>query len=52
MFPSPLQGDNLDKDVFGGSGFIPRDSFQEDGTFVTSRKDYLTYRDMAETVKF
>lgn len=38
MFPSPMVGDNLQKDVFGGSGFLPRDSFIQNEYFVTAKE--------------
>lgn len=34
--PSPLLGENLIKDIFGGSGFLPKDAFLSDDCFVTS----------------
>ena len=47
MIPSPLLGKNLNKDIFGGSGFLPKDAFLSDDCFVTSLTQYESYWDVA-----
>mmetsp|Transcript_21206 Transcript_21206/g.15212 ORF Transcript_21206/g.15212 Transcript_21206/m.15212 type:complete len:86 (+) Transcript_21206:108-365(+) len=33
---SPLIGDNIEKSIFGGSGFMPSDTFMQDDAFVSA----------------
>jgi hypothetical protein len=47
MIPSPLVGKNLIKDIFGGSGFLPKDAFLSDDCFVTSLPQCENYWDIA-----
>jgi hypothetical protein len=47
MIPSPLLGKNLIKDIFGGSGFLPKDAFLSDDCFVTSLPQCENYWDIA-----
>ena len=47
LLPSPLIGNNLVKDIFGGSGFLPKDSFIKDDCFVTASFEYESYWDIA-----
>ncbi len=47
MIPSPLLGKNLIKDIFGGSGFLPKDAFLSDDCFVTSLSHCENYWDIA-----
>jgi 6-phosphofructokinase 1 len=52
LFPSPLLGDNIQKDIFGGSGFLPKDAFINNDSFVTSGSEYHNYLDIANAIKF
>lgn len=52
LFKSPLQGDNLIKSVFGGSGFLPLESFTDPSFFVSADPEYLTYKDVTQGLKF
>lgn len=52
MIVSPLVGNNLEKDVYGGSGFLPREAFQQHDYFVTANQSYNTYWDIAQSIKF
>lgn len=52
MFQSPLIGNNLVKDIFGGAGFLPKEAFVLDEYFVTASNEYSSYWDIAQSVKF
>ena len=52
LFRSPLLGDNIQKSIFGGSGYLPQDSFIQNECFVTSGSEYSTYLDVAHAAKF
>lgn len=45
-FVSPLMGENIDKSIFGGSGFLPEKQFLRDDAFVTATKEYTSYKDI------
>jgi hypothetical protein len=40
-------GDNSQKGIFGGSSFLPKDSFIKNGCFVTAGTEYSSYYDVA-----
>ena len=52
FFQSPLVGDNVSKDIFGGSGALPEDNFLNDDLFVTAEKEYNSYQDITQSLKF
>lgn len=52
MYESPLLGDNAQKGILGGTGFIPLDSFMPDDAFVIASKDHKTIKDIATSIKF
>jgi 6-phosphofructokinase 1 len=52
LFSSPLLGDNIAKNVFGGSGFLPQEAFVNDNCFVTSSFEFNSFHDVAKTVKY
>lgn len=51
-FKSPLLGDNISKTVFGGSGLFPSETFMNDDCFSTFNNEYMTYKDIANSIKF
>jgi len=40
LYESPLIGDNSEKNILGGSKFMPIDSFMPDESFVIASKDH------------
>ena len=52
FFQSPLMGENIAKTIFGGSGALPEDTFLKDDLFVTADKEYTTYKDITQSIKF
>lgn len=52
FFESPLVGDNLTKSIFGGSGFLPEENFSSDEWYVTLEKQYNSYKDITQSIKF
>lgn len=52
MFVNPLLGDNLQKNIFGGAGFLPADSFAKPNSFVPALVQYKTYNDVRRSIKF
>ena len=51
-FKSPLLGENIEKSIFGGSGALPEDTFLNNDLFVTVDKEYLSYREITQSIKF
>ncbi|CDW89434.1 6-phosphofructokinase 3-like [Stylonychia lemnae] len=49
---SPLIGDNLKRSIFGGGGFLPKDAFMQDDSFVIAQKDHSTMREVVQSLKF
>ncbi len=47
-----MLGNNLNKDIHGGSRFLPREAFVNDEYFVTANDYYQTYWDIARSIKF
>ena len=45
-------GDNVSKDIFGGSGALPENNFLNDSLFVTAEKEYNSYQDITQSLKF
>ena len=51
-FQSPLLGDNIAKSIFGGAGALSEDTFLSDDLFVTADKEYTSYKDITQSIKF
>lgn len=49
---SPLIGDNLKRSIFGGGGFLPKESFMADDAFVIATKDHATMKEVLQSLKF
>lgn len=49
---SPLIGDNIKRTVFGGAGFLPKDSFMQDDAFVIALKDHTSMKEVLQSLKF
>ena len=47
-----MLGNNLNKDINGGAGFLPREAFVNDEYFVTANDNYLSYWDIVRSIKF
>ena len=45
-------GENIEKSIFGGSGALPEDTFLNNDLFVTVDKEYLSYKDITQSIKF
>ena len=51
-FVSPLMGDNVTKSIFGGAGALSEDTFMTNNYFVTADKEYTSYKDITQSIKF
>jgi hypothetical protein len=47
-----MRGDNIQKTIFGGAGFLPKDSFVSPNCFVSADMNYRTYDDVRKSIKF
>ena len=45
-------GDNIAKSIFGGAGALSEDTFLTDDLFVTADKEYTSYKDITQSIKF
>jgi 6-phosphofructokinase 1 len=52
MFVNPLLGDNLQKTIFGGNGFLPESSFADPNSFIPVSSQYNSYNDVRKCIKF
>jgi len=52
LYESPLIGDNAEKNILGGSKFMPVDSFMPDDSFVIASKDHKSMKDIVTSIKF
>jgi 6-phosphofructokinase 1 len=52
LYQNPMVGDNIQKSIFGGAGFLPADAFTDDDSFVTFDHDYNNYNDIVRSIKF
>jgi 6-phosphofructokinase 1 len=47
-----MMGENIEKNIFGGAGFIPKDSFMSDECFVPVETEYRSYKEIGQSIKF
>lgn len=52
VFINPMMGENIEKNIFGGAGFIPKDSFMGDECFVPVETEYRSYNEIGQSIKF
>jgi 6-phosphofructokinase 1 len=49
---SPLIGDNIKRSIFGGGGYLPKESFMNDEAFIIASKDHANMKEIVQSLKF
>ena len=47
-----MMGENIQKTIFGGAGFLPKDAFVQNDSFINVETQYKTYNDIRRSIKF